>query len=270
MMLGRKDMRYKNEPNQSPKKRVINQRTFEIEVGKDPEHHLMYFIKQELGYFNTLIDQLTPRLRAFPQEFMAMKEKERRLWEICSEHAVDPQKMINHSVDEWPEFLRPDRSLIINTDGTPRITSAQAGMIKVAASPARIHPIVRRNIASEIMKYMINQSETLHAGLRTEGLKAPMQMLQTHTLDTKRHLQIPASLVKMSYNEEGNQTVISIPYSRDPIICNGYDLTEIPFKTMIIRAPHPRNADRTWHMDLRDVGSYMLNAVDHNDQRRRK
>ena len=263
-------MRQRPNNDQSPRKRVINQRTFEIETSKDGESHLMYFIKQELGYFNTLIEQLTPRLRAFPQEFMSMKDKDRKLWESCAENAVDPQKLLDHGIQEWPENLKGLYPLVRNPDDTPRITGSLASLIKVAASPARLHPSVRKNIASEIMKYMSGQSEVLHAGLKTEGLRSPMQMLQTHTLDTKRHLQIPASLVKMSYDETENQTVISVPYSTDPLICKGYDLTEIPFKTMIVRAPHPSTGDRKWYMDLRDGGSYALNATDHNDRRSRK
>jgi hypothetical protein len=263
-------MRQRTSTDRPPRQRVINQRTFEVDASGDTESHLMYFIKQELGYYNTLVEQLTPRLRAFPQEFMSLKEKEKKLWESCAENAVDPSKLVEHKVEAWPENLRYLQPLVLNPDGTPRITTAQVGLIKVAAEPARLHPIVRRNMAAEVMRYMIGQSETLHAGMKTEGLRSPMQMLQTHTLETKRHLQIPASLVKMSYDEPNNQTVINVPYSKEPMRCNGYDLTEIPFKTMIIRAPHPGTGERKWYMDLRDTGSYMLNAVDHNDQRRRK
>lgn len=258
-------------PNAEPKKkRLPSRRTFEIEITKDTNQHLSYFVKQELGYYNSLIESLTPRLRTFPGDFISMKDKEKRLWEACAEHAVDPAKMLAHPLDKWPDHLRHLHSSMFDQDGAQKISAAHIHILKMAAAPARVHGSVRKSMAVEILKYMIGQSEVLQAGLKSESLKAPLQLLVTHSLDTKRHLQIPASLVKIYYDETENLSRISIPYSKDAVVVRDYDLTEIPFKSLVVRAPHPSTSDSAWTVDFKEVSPYLISMVDHNERRRRR
>lgn len=261
--------RSRNGNQQQPKRRIPTQRTFEAEIQKNSENALLYFIKQELGYYNALVEQMTPRLRAFPHEFMAVKDRERKLFEACAEHAVDPRKLLAHSQEEYPANLKHLYSLFREQDGSAKIDANQATMLLPAASPARLHPSVRKLMATEVLKYMVGQSEVLHAGLKTEGLRAPMQMLNTHTIDTKRHLQIPGNLIKIRYDTDTGNSEISIPYSKEPISVVGYDLSEIPFKLMVIRSPHPNNRDGKWYVDFKDSAGYLLTLTDHADRRRR-
>lgn len=258
-------------PNaESKKKRLPSRRTFEIEITKDATNHLGYFIKQELGYYNSLIENLTPRLRTFPGDFMAMKDKEKKLWEACAEHAIDPTKMLMHSLEKWSDHLKHLHPLMFDQDGAQRISPAHINILKMAAAPARVHGSVRRSMAAEILKYMIGQSEMLQASLKTDSLKAPLQLLVIQSLDTKRHLQIPASLVKITNDDAENLSRISIPYSREPVVVRDYDLTEIPFKTLIVRAPHPTvGVGGTWNIDFKESQPYMVNLTDHNERRRR-
>lgn len=252
-----------------PAKRKVTQRTFEIEIDKDLHHSLSYFIRQELGYFNSMVEQLSPRLRAFPQEFLAFRDREKKLWDLCAEHAIDPQKLLDHPVDAWPEHLRTHHVLVRDQEGNPRITPTQVSMIKVAGSPARLHPRVRRSMASEMLKVMIAQAEIMHAGSKMEGFRVPIQTLQKHGLDTKRHLQIPVELVSITYDQDSQSSLITLPYTRTPIRITGYDLTEIPFKMLTIRSPHPTNGDGRWHIDFRDSAVYLINLTDHNERKRR-
>ena len=254
---------------QKPRKSTY-QKTFEVEVSASTESHLAYYIKQELNYYNSIVENLTPRLRAFPQDFMSIKDREKKLWEVCAEYAVDPQKLVDYPLDQWPVKLRPFYSLVRDQENNLKITPAHLNIFKVAASPAKLHASVRKSLSIEILKHMIGQSETLHAGLSTETLKVPMQMLQTHTIDTKRHLQIPGSLVKVTYDADANQSKISIPYSTFPLIIEGHDITENAFKSIVVRAPHPSNTEGKWCVDLKDHSNYLINLTDHNERRKRR
>lgn len=252
------------------KKRVTNQRTFELEMSESALNHLSYFIKQELAYYNQLVESMTPRLRAFPHELISMKDRERKLLEVCAEHAIDPQKMIQHSKDEWPEHLRQHWSLLKEPDGSIKISPAHANVISTVSAPARLHGTVRRNIAVEMFRYMSAQAEVIVASAKlADGLKSPLQMLQKHTLETKRHLQIPGRLTEISYDSEKDRTNIRLPYCRDSISVSGYDLTEIPHRSVIVRMPHPTNGDNRWFIDFRDSEGYSISLTDHNDRRRR-
>lgn len=266
-MIGR-PMRNRLESN-TVTRRVTNRRTFEINVDRDTSNHLRYFISQELGYFNTLVEKLTPKLRAFPQDLLSMKDREKKVWETCAEHAVDPQKLLDHPIEEWPENLRSLSNIVRESDGTPKFSPAQITMMRIAAEPARLHKSVRRLMASEVLRYMTGQAETVLAGMKTEGLRAPVQLLNTHTLDTKRHLQIPGDLVKVTYDQESNNSSVAIPYSNKTICIEGYDISEIAFKSVVIRSPHPTNGDGKWYIDFKDSSGYSITMTDHNERRRR-
>jgi hypothetical protein len=105
--------------------------------------------------------------------------------------------------------------------------------------------------------------------MKTEGLRAPVQLLNTHTLDTKRHLQIPGDLVKVSYDQDSNNSLVSIPYTNKELCIDGYDISDITFRSAVIRAPHPMNGDGKWYIDFKDSGGYSITMTDHNERRRR-
>lgn len=255
---------------EQPKKRVTNQRTFELELNESSLSHLSYFVKQELAYYNQLVESMTPRLRAFPQELISMKDREKRLLEVCAEHAIDPQKMMQYGKDEWPEHLKQHWGLVKEQDGSIKITPAHANVIAAVAAPARLHGMVRRNMAAEMFRYMSAQAEIIQASTKlAEGLKAPLQMLQKHTLETKRHLQIPGRLTEIAYNQDQDRSEIRLPYCKQPVVVNGYDLSEIPHRSIIIRMPHPTNGDNRWFVDFRDSDGYSVSLTDPNDRRRR-
>lgn len=252
------------------KKKITYQRSFEIEPDKNIEKYLTYFVGQELAYYNHVVSNLSPRLRAFPHDFLSFKDREKRLLEICAENIVNIQKMVDHPKEEWPENLRDYYSLIREQDGTLKLSQAHIDMIKVVGAPAKLHGKVRKNIAVEILNTMANQAEILFSSLKSETLKVPLQTLQTHQLETKRHLQIPSSLLSVKYNSELDQTEITTPYTPTPLIVSGYNLQEIPFKSVVIRSPHPSNKEAGWVIDLKDNANYLVSLTDHNEKKRRK
>ena len=253
-------------------RRAPQQKNFEVELIKKTENDLLYFVRQELEYYNALVDKLTPRLRAYPQEMLAIKDREKRLWDACAEHAVDPQKLISYPLDQWPAHLQHLHTHLYDQNNAVKITPAHLSIIGIAATPARLHASVRRSMANEVLKYMIGQAETLLAAMKTDTMRAPMQMLQVHTLDTKRHLQIPYNLVKITYNEEHNTSHIAVPYSTTTIVVPHFDLTNSTFKTLLVRAPHPMSTHQKWQIDLRNgvINGYMLNITDAPERRKRK
>lgn len=256
-------------PNQNftDRKKKNYQRNFEVELPKEIDSSLSYFVNQELAYFNSIIELLTPRLRTFPTELLSMKDKELKLWDICSEFAVDPNTLLQYkNVVDWPEHLKPYFGLLYSPEGV-RISTPHLNIIQIASSKARIHPTVRKNIASEALRHMIKQADAFLSAQKTDSFKAPLQLLTTHTLDTKRHLQIPGNLTSVGYNEEDDTSNITIPYSKHPIAIQGVDISENKFTLLILR--HLTNKDKTWNVELKDIESkYLLGLTDYSERRR--
>lgn len=261
--------------NQFAKRKNIIQKTFEIETSPEAKRNLWYFIKQELYYYNFLVEQLTPWLRTFPQEFLALKGNEKRLWNAAAEYELDFKKLSETQIDSWPKDIELQKSqlhaLLFNADGKLNLSARQLELMKIVAAPAKLPRLVRNLMASEMLRYMQGQAEVLEQALKTETMRSPLQMLQVHTLENKRHLQIPASVVfNLRYDDQEKVSKISLPYCRDPIIVPGIDLSTIPYKMMVIRAAHPQDRTGKWYIDLKDTNSYSVNLMDYDDRRRRR
>lgn len=253
--------------NYQDRKKRNYQRHFEVELSKEISTSLSYFVNQELAYFNNIIELLTPRLRTFPAELLSMKDKELKLWEICAEYASDPLVMASYKFDEWPDHLKPYYNLMFDTANVNKISKAHLNIIQIAATKARIHPMVRKNLATEALKHMLKQADIFLAAQKSETLKTPLQLLNTHTLDTKRHLQIPSKLISISYNESSESSNITIPYSKHPIVIQGADISENKFTLLILR--HTNNKDNIWNVELKDIDSkYLLGLSDYGDRKK--
>jgi hypothetical protein len=253
------------------KRRIPYYKNFEIDLDDSTQRNLSFFIGQELAYFNSLINLLNPRIRAFPEDFLSFKDKERKLWDACAEHSVDPALLLQHKLETWPTHLQYMHPLLYDQDGNQRIMDNHLAIISIAATPARIHKTVRKGIAAEILRYLLGQAETLCAGKKTEGLRAPMQMLQEQTVDTKRHLQIPLSLVKVTWSEDKESSQISIPYSKRLLELPDIDISGIKNGWLVIRSPHPNNPIQKWFLDFKESQtSYMIGITDGRESRRRR
>jgi hypothetical protein len=250
--------------------RAVYQRNFEVDLDTTARHNLAFFVSQELHYYNSLVEALTPRIRAFPEDFLTFKEKERKLWDACAENTIDPHQLLKHQLEQWPEHLKYMHGLLYDGDGSVKIKDNHLAIIACASLPARIHKMVRRLMAAEVLKYMLGQAETLNAGKLTEGLRNPMQMLQSHTVDTKRHLQIPGQLVSITYDEETECSKISIPYLKNPVNIPDVNLSSMRPGMLIIRSPHPLSQIQKWNFDIKDSASgYFLALTDYRERRRR-
>ena len=259
----------KNSSKRPQFKTQISRRNFEIVISENNKTYLNFFIKQELGYYNSIIEQLTPRLKAFPKELLSIKDRERKLWEECASNAINPQKLVDHPLKEWPENLKYMHSLLFEQNGNKKVSSSHINIIGIASTPAKLHGLVRKNLATEILKYMIGQADNILSAQITETMKTPIQMLTTHTLHTKRHLQIPKQLVNMKYIKETDSTKITIPYCKEPLLIEGYDLTNFHYKLLTVRAPHPTTPDNKWIIDFRDTSNYIPNLTDPNERKRK-
>lgn len=252
-----------DEPRSS---KVTSRRTFEVSLSKNQEKNLQYFIMQERGYYNSLVEALVPRLRTFPLDMISMKKREMQIAEYCAEKSISIGNLLKTPKDQWPESATLLKNFVFDENDTVRLKPAHINMIEKVAAPARLIPDVRKKIVSEIFKHMSMQAESLSGDI----LKTPVQMLISHTADTKRHLQIPAAHVKITYDPETQSTLLRIPYCTDPIKLPRYDLTDLKFGTVIIRSPHHYDVDGRWYIDIKDTKDYIVTLTDQTERRRKR
>lgn len=246
--------------------KVTSKRTFEITLSKNQEKNLHYFIIQEREYYNRLVESLVPRLRTFPLDMISMKKREMQVAEYCAEKSISIGTLLKTPKNNWPESANLLKNIVFDESDALRLKPAHVNMIENVSAPGRLIPDVRKKMVSEIFKHMAMQAENLSG----DNLKSPVQMLISHSADSKRHLQIPVSHVKMSYDEEIQTTLIKIPYCNDPIKIPRYDLTDLKFGTMIIRSPHHYDIEGKWFVDIKDTKDYIVTLTDHTERRRKR
>ena len=259
-------------------------RSFYLDLEEKLSRDLSYFVGQELQYFNTLVNQLMPKLKAYPRDILVFRDKDRALWDSCAEFAIDPHELLKHPLEAWPRHLQPMYKMLYDNQGNVKYNSMQLMICAIAATPAKLPALVRRSMAIEVMNYMVNQADVLinamktddmiQAGKLAEGsdiMRVPLQLLQTHTIDSKRHLQIPKSLVKISYDKESESSVITLPYSKTSIMITDCDLSESFYRMMVVRAPHPTSPNQKWQIEFRDGnGQYNITLTDYMERKRGK
>ena len=246
------------------------QKFFELKLTKTAETNLRYFIEQELFYYNSVVEQLTSRVKAFPQDILSLKDRDSKVLETIGQHRISPE-VLSKSAENCPEELKIYSSSIYDADGKCKFTKNQLGIMEIGTIEGNIHGLTRKGILSEAFSYVNGQANIILSGQKTESLKAPLQMLQTHTLDTKRHVQLNRSCIKLDYSEKFKGTMINTPYSKHAFFIEGYDITNSPFNIMVIRAPLKNAGPQKWFAELKDVSSkYLLNLTDHHPRKNRR
>lgn len=264
-----------NIKNPFAKRKNQVQKTFELELSENAKRNLWYFIKQELAYFNHVVENLTPWLRTFPQELLNIKGNEKRLWNAAAEYELDFKKLYATPLDAWPTEIASQRdtlwSLLCDEQKNLKVSPRQLELLKIVSAPAKLPRLVRNLMASELLRHMQSQAEILDAALKTDTMRSPIQMLQVHTLESKRHLQIPSSVVfKIAYDEKQKINEIYLPYCKETLIVADSDISKIAYKTLVIKAPHPQDRSGKWLAEFKDTAGYAVNLTDHDDRRRRK
>lgn len=255
------------------KKKPYNKRIFELNVSLKNERNLKYFMLEELKYYNSVVYHFNARTKAFPQDILAIKDRDVKLLETCAQFATDPETLTKSQVNEWPDHFKSYSSVLYNNDGSPRLDSKTLGVIQIGTIPGNIHNVVRRNIVSETFNYVYNQAGIVLAGQKTETLRAPLQMLQNHTLASKRHIQLPKSLVKIQFNEKTGGSDIFTPYNKEPLHVKDYDLSDVSYTILVIKSSMPRyhSEKLSWAVEFKDNKSgYLINLTDSFPRKPRK
>lgn len=245
------------------------ERSFVIELDNVSKRHLLFFMKNELDYYNNVINNGTMRLRAFPEEIVAMREGYGRLWSTVAFCGKNLREFLKKDLKSWPKVLRDavPHSAIQNNQVV--IDEKKLMLLDSISVTGNIHPAMRQHIASELLSTMLPQADQLVQGQKnsTGQMKDPVHMLVPRNYPERRHIQLTRDLVKMKYNKEKDLTEITIPYTDKPLIVKDHNLTEEKFNVMLIRQqPNVQvNVDTPWQIDLMITShKYLMDITDQN------
>jgi hypothetical protein len=207
--------------------------TVMVDVQSKDKLRLKEFMKQELAYYNALVEGLGPRARTFPDTLLALHKDWENLWAVLASEGKSIKGYDRLKEDaNLPEAYEPHRKMLLgkNTKGERFLNERMFSIMSVATAPAVLHPLVRRGMATQILEFYKEQSGKLikrneEAFGDQDVYAKPIDLLVSHDLVTKRHLQIPrAALNDVRYLDKREETHIYHPYCENPLIIQGHNL----------------------------------------------
>lgn len=242
------------------------ERTYKIYLDAATKRSLWSRMKQELHYYNTLVNELNSKIRVFPSEISEIKDQYEKLWIAVAQSETDPRSLVDKPLDTWPEQLKPFSDIIVR-DGKPAMNDRKMLLYSIPATKADIHPLVRRSIALEILKWIQPAAKSIaQSNSNNNGqMNGPLQMLQPMSIESKRHVQLLGNSIDITYDPERRTTNVKIPYSEKTIEIPLQDLTTSAVENVIIRQTPNQLVDETspWQITIKNgSGRYLLDLVD--------
>lgn len=239
------------------------ERSYMVELDRISKRHLGFFAANELEYYNRLIGDVTMRLRAFPDEMLAMRGPHEKLWNALAYTNQNLRKLKRTKVSSWSDVLQNVAGLFPIEDDQLQLDDRKLLIFDVLADGGKIHPHMRRNLAAELIKTAITQADILLQSQKsTSGqMRSAIQMLLPAAPNEKRHIQLSRDLITMRWNKDARQTEITLPYTDRPLIVSDYDITDEKFNLMVIRPL--QGPEGQWQIVLYNTPSrYMLELRD--------
>jgi len=209
-------------------------KTFAVNCDADSGMYLAFFMGNELAYYNHLVAATQPYMRSRPELVLSIRGQLTKLWGLSAEMAMRPIALLEKPSEEWPERFRMHRDLIMDRNLS---SLDQLNFISTAGIVLKLHPAVRRNMATELLAYIQPQCEVIQASLKSnsEGLRSPLQMLNTHEKDARFSVQLLRNMVKITWDEQSKISKIATPYAPRMLTVADWDLSRPGWNTMVIR-----------------------------------
>lgn len=255
--------------------RKVRDLTVMVDVTATDKIRLKEFMKQELGYYNALVEGLGPRARTFTETLIALHKDWEALWEALALEGKSIKAYERAKEDvELPASLEKHRKMLVSRDskGGRFLDERMFNIMQIAATPSLIHPTVRKAMAGLILEFYKDQSGKLikrndEAFGEEDLYSKPIDLLVKHDMVTKRHLQIPRSILNAVYwYQDRDLTEIYHPYSDNPLIIQGHNLENNNHWNLIILHQQPGSevvASDPWVVDIKQSQvPYLIKYVD--------
>lgn len=252
-----------------------SERTYNIDIDAISKRHLRFFIEQETAYYNALVNDVTMRLRAFPEDVVNMRGACERLWAALAHTNSNLRALAKRPVEDWPTSVRQSLDPGLIVDGRLVLDERRTMIFDALNAQGKIHPNMRRSMAAEMLKLCITNAESLAAAHKSESgqMRNPVQMLLPAEPQEKRHIQLTKDLVKMGWDLVAKQTSITVPYTDRPLVIRDYNVTDERYTTMVIRQQSNGDANDASPWSVTFVHGpyrYLLDLRDQSANHRRR
>lgn len=173
-----------------------------LDLPSEESLRLRSFAAQERAYFNALVEGFSGPIRTMAETIGHVHDRYAGLFGFVAETGCDVRTLRREQA--------PDFASLFDERGRLSLSPRHALIFDIAAAPAVLHTKVRRAMALAMLAFAKEQADALASPLPDHGYRFAITMLSSHEERTKRHLQMPRTLLKIR-DEEG-RTTITLPY----------------------------------------------------------
>jgi hypothetical protein len=244
------------------KNRGYRDRSFSALVAEGDQTRLNAFFKHELAFFNTIVENMESRLRAFPAQISEITDKQIQAMSELAQLGVSPNNINTNKLnDRLMEDVRHMPSWLSFVGNN------------IMRQNFAVLPATRKLMLETFLKFYRHQASILRdassSATSEYTLRVPAANIAKQDASSKRHLQIPKKHVSTKYVHADDLSEISIPQCYKPIVVAGVNLNEINGWDLLIVRQEPgkwvdfqtpwlvefKNTKNQYLLKLSDIGS---------------
>ena len=232
-------------------KRTFRNSNFTVWISESDQTRIKQFALHELAFYNTIIENLESRTRAFPKQLADLTPMQ--IQAVCE--SIKHNKITDaHVMPDWLQFV---------------IT--QILKVKVVLIPE-----TKVIMARTLFEFFRDQAQILREPIHNDKLeisyRVTAQNLSKLDAQQKRHVQIPRSQVKIKWDSDKDVSFIQTPLNSEPIQIPGINLNERDGWHMMVLRQEPGRwvtTDTPWMAEFRHTqNSYLIRLTDSGSNKR--
>jgi hypothetical protein len=232
-------------------KRSFRNSSYTVWISEGDQKRIRQFALHELAYYNTIIENLESRTRAFPKQVAELTAAQ--IEAVC-ESVKHNQLTEGVQKPDWLAFV------------TGQILKTKVVLI----------PETKTLMTRTLFEFFRDQAQILKEPINNDKLeisyRVSPQNLSKLDASQKRHVQIPRSQVKIRWDAEQDCSLISTPLNADPIQIPGINLNEREgWHMMVLRQEPGRwvSSDTPWMAEFRHTqNQYLVRLTDAGSNKR--
>lgn len=255
--------------------RRSHNQSFTVFVSESDQKRLKQFALHELAFYNTIVECMESRTRAFPKQVAELTPTQIEiLCEFVKSGTTWAQVMQDATWQKphmqlWrKDFAQGDKLLWPSWLQHVAQTICNVNMVLIPETKA----IMTRTLLEFYRDQAQILKEPLHSEKEDISYRVPPQNISKQDAHTKRHVQIPRTSVKIKYDSDADQTLIQTPLTHEPIQIPGINLNEREGWHMLVIRQEPGRyvtPDTPWLAEFKHThNQYLIRLLDVGSNRK--
>lgn len=233
-----------------------NRWIFESTIEPSDKVRLRGFIKNEIAYYNALLNGFQSRLRTMPEVF---DEVDGALLGAVAAHGYNLSAFDNAEI--LPATLKPYAKILFDAQGHPALSERVMLFIASVSVSTVLHPATREAMVLAFLEEHRRQAASLSRTVNNredQVLASAVSLLHPHDGRLKRHLQLPARAAVIGADRRS----IRSSYTASPIMLKQTIPDNATFNVIVVRDEEGAG-EGNWMVELRhDPNDYMVRLSD--------